>query len=260
MMVRNDVYKNQKLNNINNFTVYYGHGKIDTLKNFDLVILEPSAQDRDSIMRLKAAGIIVLAYVSVMEISKTNKNYSVLREEDFLKVQGERVLNKEFDTELIDLRSKRWRAVLGHHIGNLFLNLGYDGVFLDTLGDIEFGNIVGELKHQLIDAALKFLQEIRERFKECIIIQNNGVNDLYAITGNLIDGICWENPPFNNKKFNKYLESVTSLLSYLQREKNIKVLLLIEEHKRRELEEYAERISREQDFLLYFAPKNYLNL
>lgn len=250
----------KKIRDINNFIVYYGYGNEGMIKKYDLAILEPKGQSKESINTLKETGVTVLAYVSVMEVSGNYESYKLLRDEDFLLVRGQRVKNEEYSTYLIDLSSKRWQSMLLHHIGNLIYNYSYDGVFLDTLGDIEDYDIPAEHQNKLMNSAVNFLKQLKEQFESIIVVQNNGVGKLSSLTADFIQGICWENPPLCKDSSKDWVETVAKQLKYLQLKKSITVLILIEEKDNETIYvKEAQALASYNGFLLYKAPYRYIS-
>ena len=197
---------------------------------------------------------LVIAYVSVVEIFEAFPSYKFLRDEDFLKIDNKRVRNKEFNTYLINLKSKRWISILMHHIGNLILNNNYDGIFLDTIADVEFELFNEELQESLICGAVELITKIRELYEDIIIIQNNGVSKLIESTFEIIDGVCWENPNLWGINNCDWIEYIIGKLSTLCKNE-MKVLLLYEEKGILSQEfnkiKYAERIAKINNFLIY---------
>jgi len=249
------INKRQRFKQIKNFFLYYGIGKAEESSQFDLAIVEPQGQNKESIEIMQSAGTLVIAYVSVVEIFEGFPYYKLLKDEDFLKIDNKPVMNKEFNTYLIDLKSERWSSILMHHIGNLILNENYDGIFLDTIGDVEFSIFNEKLQGQLICNAVELIVKIRNLYKDIIIIQNNGLNKLIESTSKLIDGICWENPIFGNPESADWMEYVIHKLSTLSKEDGIKVLLLYEEKNFAKEElitiKYAEKIAENNKFLIW---------
>lgn len=252
---------NSSLKNINSFAVYYGRNNVEKLSNSDLVIVEPLGQSESNIKHLKKKGSIVIGYISLLEIPKYLPEYKYLREEDFLKIDGERVVNEEFDNYLVDLRSKRWKAMVIQKIGNLILNKDYDGVFFDTIGDIEFDIIPDGIKDSLISAFVDLLLEIRELFRDCIIIQNNGIVELIKYTGALIDGVVWENPNLDAFDSVDLKSEIIEYINLLRRTYNMEVFFLFDKgHVSKNGKSYGviDSACREGDLLIYVAGKDYL--
>jgi polysaccharide biosynthesis protein PelA len=254
----------EKLKKVNTYAVCYGAGREKDLIKFDMVIVEPGFYDETAISRLQDAGVIVIAYVSVIEMHKSHTLRSLLKEEDYLVIEGKRIFNEEYKTDLIDLRSKRWKSILVHQIGNLILNYKYDGIFLDTIGDIEFDTIPPHHQDLLISSAVNFIREIRSLFKDCIIIQNNGLEKVFTATSDFIDGLCWENPPLDKEECRKWVSATVKQLTYLHQNRDVKILVLLEEHennavtKDEVLHLEAEKLSITNNFILYKAPYRYV--
>ena len=249
--------KRRNFRKIKNFSLFYGNGNNENLSKYDLTIVEPLGQDNISIKEMQDKETLVVAYVSVVEISESFPHYKFLKDEDFLKIDNKRVMNKEFDTYLINLNSKRWISILMHHIGNLILNNNYDGIFLDTIGDVEFSVFDEELQKSLIYGAVELITKIRELYDDIIIIQNNGLNKLIESTVKLIDGVCWENPRLWDIKNSDWIKHITDKLSTLRDKEAIMVLLLYQKKIFTDKEfaeiNYAEKIVKQKKFLIYMT-------
>lgn len=252
MMNKRSLFKNCK-----NYSLYYGVNNCECLSKYNIAIVEPQGQNEESINIMHAEGTLVIAYVSVIEIFEGLSNYKFLREDDFLKIGNKRITNETFNTFLADLRSKRWNSILQHHIGDLILNRNYDGIFLDTIGDIEFPIFNQQLRDQLICEAVNLIIKIRQLYDDIIIIQNNGLNKLVDNTSKYIDGVCWENAMFGSLDDSDWFEYITHKLKKMWNNEQVKVLLLYEEKNiNMELQEYnsvsyAEKLAEKNGFLLY---------
>lgn len=247
--------KRNIFNSCKNYSLYYGADNCESLSAYDAVIVEPQGQNKESINKMHAKGTLVIAYVSIMEIFEGFPSYKFLSEDDFIKIENKRVMNEDFNTFLVDLRSKRWNSILLHHIGDLILNRKYDGIFLDTIGDIEFSIFSRQLQEQFICEAVNLIIKIRELCDDIIIIQNNGLNKLIDATFKYVDGVCWENAMFGSPDGADWLNHITHKLINLWNKERIKVLLLYEE-KDKKLQEYdsisyAEKLAEENEFLIY---------
>jgi polysaccharide biosynthesis protein PelA len=242
-----------------NFIVYYGKDNVQELCKYNVAIVEPLGQNAANVKVMKDSGVLVIAYISVIEIQAYSEFYKLLKEEDFLDVNGVKLRNDVFNSALVDLRSPRWNSILIHHIGSLLYNYGYDGIFLDTIGDIEFPSIPAEYQNLLLNAAVNFIRNIRESFEDIVIIQNNGLQKLCTLTGTLIDGVCFENPPVDIKGSKQWVKSITRELVYFKDSLNAKILILTDAlGKDNDYKEKIEELAKENNFLLYQAPYRYL--
>lgn len=247
--------KRQQFKSVRNYGLYYGIGREKELSSYDLAILEPQGQSEKTIQVMHNSGTLVIAYVSVMEIFESYPLFKLLKDEDFITLNGLKVMNKEYETYLLDLTSKRWNAILIQQIGNLILNEGYDGIFLDTIGDIEADIFPKELKEKLLNAAVALLSNIRKLFNDIIIIQNNGLNELINHTAHIIDGLCWENPMFGDVDSSEWTKATLNKLKTISKIEEIKILMVYEENQLNDLDikvfPYAKKIAQANNFLIY---------
>jgi polysaccharide biosynthesis protein PelA len=199
-----------------------------------------------------------------MEVHEAIPFYKLISEEDYLVINGEKICNNEYKTNLVDLRSKRWTRLLIHYIGNLIQNHNYDGIFLDTIGDIEFNSIPSVHQDLLLGSAINMIRQIKDLFKDCIIIQNNGLDKVFTGTAKLIDGLCWENPPLDKKHCRTWTNTTINQLEYLNNKEDIKIFMLLEEidasadPRTNKVYSEAERIAKDNNFILYSAPNRYI--
>lgn len=255
--------RKQKWREVKDYALYYGVGREEELAIFDAAVVEPKGQTLHSLGKIQSTGTLVLCYVSFMEVHPWDSDFLLLREEDFLKEAGGYLKNTAFDTFLVDPRSERWARLLLHRIGKLLRGDGYDGIFLDTIGDVEKTSLKKE-GAGLIMAAASLVNRIRQLYPEFLLIQNNGLEELLYYTTAYIDGICWENPPLARKDSSKWSKVILDHLEELQQNKDIRVMLLFEEGETgKDKEErdssflLAQKNLSNSRFLLYRAPNDY---
>jgi len=250
----------QRCKDARSYAVYYGHGETERLSQFEAVVVEPKGQTKDGIERLKSSGVLALAYMSVMEIPSFDPQYALLADEDFILRDGARLGNPAFGTELVSLRSKRWLGLLHHRAGSLMMREGYDGVFLDTIGNAEW-EALGTQSEAECQAAVGFVRGLRRCFPERAIVQNNGLSSLIFETAPLVDAVCWENPPIERKDSRKWVELVADRLRRLGQQHGLATWVLKEAAAgSEEAFRAVEAWSAERGFLLYKAPTNYLSV
>lgn len=253
--------RREKFRKIVSYALYYGHGEAAKLLSRELAIVEPAGQDVPSLARLREAGVLTVAYVSVMELPAWATETQWLQPGDYLHVEGRAVRNEAFGTMMADLRSKRWRGILHHRIGRLLLHDGYDGIFMDTIGNVEWPSFPVEMKEEQTHAAEELVRELRLTFPGHLLLQNNGFGDLAERTAPYVDGYCWENPPVGLKGSEDWVRAVAEQLLRLQRAHNHRVLLLFEEkHAPDRGDIPLLRLVKEHDWLLYNAPDDYLSI
>ncbi len=250
-----------------NFALYYGAGRDGELARFDVAVVEPAGQNEASLRRMQDSGTLVLAYLSVVEIPPWAPEIKLLKCDDFLCSRGEPLIN-ECGNRLADLRSSRWTGLLLYRAGSLLARSGYDGLFLDTIGDVESVGFAAETRDSLLLAAAGAVRRIRTVFPGHVLVQNNGLERLCLMTAEYLNGICWENPMFGNKPFRPWTEAMVARLESLKNKYGLKVLLLLEAGNKPEpgtgpaAEEIdyslAQEIAGKKGFLLYRSPHGYV--
>jgi polysaccharide biosynthesis protein PelA len=253
--------RRKDIRQVRNYALYYGVGNANELAEFDLVIVEPLGQTKSNLTIMHQSKTIVIAYVSIMEIHPYHACFGILQDDDFLNANGQRLKNDAYNTYILDLRSTRWLGVLNHHIGNLLLNEDYDGIFLDTIGNVEMNHLPVGMQHIQKQAAISFIMQTRHIFPEAIIIQNNGLESLCLQAAPWLDAICWENPPFENKSSIKWMDMIITRLNQLKKENGIQTLLLLEQSDVEENNKasLAKKLANTNGFLVYVAPYQYVS-
>lgn len=227
------------------FAVYYGYGKEEELSRYDIAIVEPGGHNAEGIGRLEASGTVALAYVSVLEVNSSTPGAQSLREEDFVFEDGRPKCNETYHTKIARLYSDRWLSVLLRRVERLLLCDGYDGIFLDTLADLECLDFSREEYHKMLNAALRLLAGLRSRFPQHLVVQNNGLGKLYSATSAYLDGICWENPPAADPA---EIERLGKFLCDLSERGDLKILLLLNRD-----HDLWQRMAERYGFLSYFS-------
>ncbi|MEW5865686.1 MAG: putative glycoside hydrolase [Bacillota bacterium] len=207
-----------------NFALYYGSESLEALAGFDLVILEPDACFEADIQGLRASGALVCGYLSVLEVDGL-VGLRQIQPTDYLMFGGERKRNPRSSNWVMDPRSEHWVQVVLQRAERQILGKGCDGIFLDTIGDVEDPDLPKSLAAQLIPASALLVRRIREHFPNALLIQNWGLDFLYRLTVPYLDGLCWENFPL------KWPEDPWSLsklgeLERVSRKTGARVLLL----------------------------------
>ncbi len=113
----------------------------------------------------------------------------LLGQADLLKRNDLILRNEKYAASLADPRSKNWSRILLNKASELY-HAGYDGIFLDTMADIESPMFSRSEKNEIILALIEIIQKINQRHPQGLLIQNNGVEEVCLYTAGLIDGIC----------------------------------------------------------------------
>lgn len=245
---------------VERFSVYYGSGALDRLLRYDCVVVEPAHHSQQAIQALKDNGTIVLAYVSIMEVHDQHPLRDFASEEEYLREAAPPyhfIMQKQYQNRLVDMRSPSWRGHLLRHIGALITVEGYDGIFMDTIGDVEMVNMPNQL--QQIEGAYTLVQQIRKWFPETILVQNNGLETLCNYTAPYLDAITWENPPLHLPDSKQWIEAVAERLVYLRTTQSLRVLILFEGSHQDSRTDFlrARSFAQEHGFTPYFSPEHY---
>lgn len=258
-----------------NFVLYYGSGQEDELKAFDLAIIESKGQSPVSLNNLHLAGTITLAYLSIIELPGYDPDFGLLYPKEQLMINGKPLKNSSYDTYWLDIRSQNWQNILISRAEYLIDRLGYDGLFLDTIGNVEDPRLPDKLSHSLMLAATNFVRRLRDMFPRALFIQNNGFEQLFTLTSPYVDGFCWENPPFADPSGQGWIERIKHNLQKVNRYYGLRTFLLLEEPSTNSVDfaceskstnpawfrtvNKARQTAAEMDALLYIAPKGYVS-
>jgi hypothetical protein len=244
------------------YAVFYGQGEAKHLAKFDAAVVEPLGQSAESLVYLHQQSTLVLAYLSVMETSDAAPGGIPLGPNDFLHWGNERLINPEFGSYLLDLRSPRWQRSLLYRAGRL-LTLGYDGIFLDTIGDVEDPRWPPLLRAELVSSATRLVRELRQAYPRHLLVQNNGLRWLLSRNAAWLDGVCLENPPPSFCTANQ-MQALSKRLVKLSGQRAVRLLLLQEQSRLPSSNEQREQQSQSwverHRVLRYFAPDNYLQV
>lgn len=183
----------QRFKKIKNYCLYYGHGQEENLARFDLAVVEPSGMNESGIRYLKKSGTLIIGYISVLEISWDRAQALKLAPGDFLCSGGIPLWNTLYNNRIMDPCSERCKQMLQERASMLIKGQGYDGLFLDTIGDVEDGRLAPDVAGPALIAAAKLVYDLRNAFPEHILVQNSGLEDLWELTARYVDAFCWEN-------------------------------------------------------------------
>lgn len=253
-MAKRDIF-----HRIKNYTVYYGSARELSLSGVDVAIVEPTGQTRETIRAMQDQGILVIGYVSVMEAGPHQELYDQLEEADFLHTEdGERIPKVEYGNFVLDMTSAHWRGILLYEIGRLLAEQGYDGVFLDTIGNVELHRLPDQSRQ--LQSAVDLVAQLRKWFPQSILIQNNGLELLAPRTASYVDGIVWENPPLSAKDSAEWVQLIGKRLSKLAEDNQLKVMILFDgtEEMSRQAWIIGRSFADQHGFVPSFSPRHYM--
>jgi uncharacterized protein (TIGR01370 family) len=188
---------------VKNYSLYYGSPTaqaITKLKTKDLIIIEPQLYTKEQIKDIQSKGTLVIGYLSLMETPAWNMLRSKdLVPQDYLWQKGERIHFPQWNSYLMDIRQTHYRKLLVAEMQTSIADKGMNGVFLDTVGDIDDYIKDKATQTQTREAYVAFLQDVSKQFPELSIIQNRGFETL-DYSASYIDAFLWEDWRANWKK------------------------------------------------------------
>lgn len=243
---------------VRSYTVYYGYGPLEGIDQYELAILEPNGWRAADLAYLKGRGVKLLAYVGAMEAAPHIVEKLRLQSRDLLRVNGAPWLREEFGTYVVDPRSAVWK----HHLLEQMTALahaGWDGVFLDSLGDVEDPAVAGDTGW-LLSAAAEVVRMARSVFPDKLVVMNNGLWLLLPLVASYLDGICWEGTLSEEELAAPWAQmTLDTLLQYSNTLGLVPMLLSLvapSASSDRQLE-YLKALARKFGFLHYAAPFDY---
>jgi hypothetical protein len=254
-------FRKDRLLSAKDFALYYGYGKVKELSLFDMVIVDPKGLALSELEQLKQNNTVIITYFSVLEVHPWEPIFKELSIDDFVIVDGEPLLNEAFGTYLVSLQSHKWVNYLLNRMHHNFHVIESDGLFLDTIGDLELHSLPEQWRKQQIHALENILSVAKVLYPNHLFIQNNGLELVAPITAPYIDGICWENPPFTLEESQEWVKVKVDQLCKLKEQYQLRILLLFEEtiEQERNAYESGKKIAKKLDFLAYRASKNYVD-
>lgn len=238
--------------------VYYGYGPFEALERVDLAVLEPAGWKLPDLARLRQKGVRAIAYLSVLEATPWVYREARLSELDTVHLNGRPWRREMWDTVVVDPRSAAWRAYLEGCLERLYRD-GWEGVFLDGLGDVE--DPAGEsLASWLVPAAADLVRFIRRQSGERFVIQNNGLWMVLPLVTDYIDAIAWEGTLTAQVLAQPWALATQERLIWAQNLSGVQPILIADipdspdaPLEIRELQDICDRLA----FLLYAAPFDY---
>lgn len=247
------------LDGVKNYQVFFGHPTDAILKdmqNYDLVIIEPLHYTKAQIDLIQSRGTKVLGYISVMEVATWNTGLmSKLQAGDFFTRNGQRVHYPEWDSYLTNIASTHFQGLLLTEIQNQVIAKGIDGVFMDTVGDIdnEHLNNPTVLKQQR-DGLVNFLKQARAKYGDIAMVQNWGFDTLETSTAPYVDGIMWESFNADTIKSDAWSQNMIKKLQAVDTKHSVKTLTI---STRQSAESH--KLAKDAGFIHFHEADEYVN-
>lgn len=199
------------LQNISSWCLYYGAATTDIvarLAPYDLVVIDPQALGPNAaavIADLKSRGRLVVGYLSMTEVARWHRYRTRVPDNWLVRVDG-KLWNPWGHTDVgwndnvvASLAEPGWRNLLVELVRTEVLDYGCDGVFMDTLEDLDFHSLPEEERARQLDGARLLLAAFDETYPDALFIANRALEKALEATAPHLDGLCWES--FDPKYF-----------------------------------------------------------
>jgi uncharacterized protein (TIGR01370 family) len=156
--------------------VYYGsREQAETFFDYSFVILD--SRYHPPLVPLRRNGTTAIGYLSLGEASPDYSYFKRLESAGLLVRPSPTWQGNQF----IDLRDRRWRAMVCDELVPWVLQQGFDGVFLDTVDSALSLEETGTDFRGMSSAAAELILEIRRRHPAISIVLNRGYKLLPAV-------------------------------------------------------------------------------
>ncbi|WP_194851980.1 endo alpha-1,4 polygalactosaminidase [Nonlabens antarcticus] len=142
----------------------YGDFYPQEISGLDYVVVEPILFTAADVSVLKSQNKKVLAYISLGEVSAVASHYAAIKTETLAK-------NDIWNSYVLDISAPKTRESLMSLIEEHLAVKGFDGIFLDNIDNYTIWGPTPEKK----EALLSFLQDVKSRFRESVLMQNAGL-------------------------------------------------------------------------------------
>lgn len=182
---------------VDSFQIFYGHPdqeKLEELKQQDAAIIEPTAFTKKEVSFLQKEDVLLFGYVSLMQLENWNEELKQdVIPSDYWLQEGERLYVADWDTYVMDIREQHYRDVLMRKIGTEIVEKQIDGIFFDTVDDLDYYFHDEPAVEKAMRAGYKqLLDDVKSAYPELLIIQNRGFDSYKAVSREKVDGVLWE--------------------------------------------------------------------
>ncbi|QPC47729.1 putative glycoside hydrolase [Mangrovibacillus cuniculi] len=227
---------------------------IEKLRTYDLVIIEPQLYTKEQIDYIQSSGTIVMGYIGVMETPMWNqRRVKLLEPTDYYHKNGQRIHYPQWDSYYMDITKPHFQQVLLDEVQEQIVAKGFDGAFLDTVGNIDNEHFWTDKPQYYVqlNGLLTFLEELTTTYQELLYIQNWGMETIMH-THQYMDGFMWEGFNYNVVKKDEWAQNQISRLTRLQEETETRILTVSFETEKKSTK-YAKKFG----FAHYHEKKSY---
>ncbi len=248
------------ISNQKNYVVFYNkvnNENIKTISKYDMAIIEPTNITSEQLNILKESNTISFAYQSIFEVEPYHKKkVSLLKEEDYLYINGVKQFNEEYQNFYGDIKSTNYQNVLLDSIDKNVVQKGFEGVFFDTLDNIQH-YIDEPFREELYLGYISFFKKVRSKYPNLSIIQNRAFDFYNFGSAEFLDGLMYEDLKYETLENSKYYNELIDELIDTSEKHNVIILALSHDNP---LKNY--QLAKELNWLYHFNPpdNNYMKL
>ena len=184
--------------------LYYGASTTDIVERlggYDLVVIDAKALGgtaSNTIARLKSKGCLVAGYLSMFEVARWHRYRSRIPREWYLTVDGKpwspwAGKDVSWDDNLVaSFAEPGWREMLVGLVKSEVLDYGCDGVFMDTLEDLDFATLPAAERPRQLEGMRQLLAALDETYPKAFFIANRTLQGTLPVAAPYLDALCWE--------------------------------------------------------------------
>ncbi|MCM3790859.1 endo alpha-1,4 polygalactosaminidase [Domibacillus indicus] len=182
---------------VDSFHIFYGRPdqeKLEDLAQQDAAIIEPTAFTKEDLSFLRKKNVMLFGYVSLMQLENWNEELKQhVAPSDYWLQEGERLYVPDWDTYVMNISEPHYRDVLMHKISTEIVEKQMDGIFFDTVDDLDYYFRDDLAAKKAMQAGYKqLLDEVKSAYPDLLIIQNRGFESYKAVSRKKVEGILWE--------------------------------------------------------------------
>ena len=220
------------LNEARSWALYYGPPAstlVERISGYDLVVIDPAALGAEAsatVDALRQGGATVLGYLSAFEVATWHEWRDCVPDSWLVRVDG-KPWRPWGGTDVgwsanfaASLAEEGWRALLAEIVDSRIIGVGCDGVFLDTLEDLDREELPEAERARQLRGLRRLLSELRCEHPGAPIVCNRTLGATLAAVAEDADGICWEDfapAHFDDAETRSWMEGVASRLRAVSR-------------------------------------------
>jgi polysaccharide biosynthesis protein PelA len=243
-----------------NYLVLYSNVSalnLAAVESYDLAILEPSGISSSMLTELKKSDTLLFAYVSALEVeSYDSLKLSLLVESDYLHIDGVKQFNSSWNCYSGDARSTHYQDAMIEVVRQRVVEKGYDGVFFDTLDDLE-SIADATTRSELTSAYRAFLARVKATWPDLLIIQNRAFELYKSGSAASVDGLMYEDVQYQDFATSQWYRNFAADLVRIAGLNDDVILAVSHENAQTNYE-----FCRDKGWLYYYCPtsNNYMKI